>query len=124
MATVSSIPERMLTTQLSLLVKPSLAFRPSHSVTTIPKEYAMQCMMIVLLSRQCICLSRVLRNSHQRTIPLGHCLFNLFTWVLFSKIDRKIVYSQKHRSSCSDCRSSRYPTRKQSCESLIPEDLG
>jgi len=54
MVTVSSIPEPMLTTQLSLLVKPSLAFRPSHSAATISTEYAMQCMMIVLLTRQCI----------------------------------------------------------------------
>lgn len=69
MAIGSPVADSMLTTQLSSLVKPSLAFRPSHSATTVPKEYAMQCMMIVLLTRQCICLSRVLRDFY---LPIVH----------------------------------------------------
>jgi uncharacterized membrane protein len=69
MATVSQKAERMLTIQLSLLVKPSLAFRPSHSQMGFPTEYAMQCMMIVLLS-QCRYLSRILLDFYLSYVHL------------------------------------------------------
>jgi len=70
MATVFPVADRMLTIQLLSLVKPSLAFRPSHSANTDLTEYAMQCMMIVLLSRQRICLFRVLRDFYLSRVPL------------------------------------------------------
>jgi DNA-binding HxlR family transcriptional regulator len=70
MPTVSQMEERMLTIQLLSLVKPSLVSRPSHSQMGFPTEYAMQCMMIVLLSRQCICLSRVFRDFYLSKVRL------------------------------------------------------
>jgi hypothetical protein len=70
MATIFPVAARILTIQLSSLVKPSPVSRPSHSQMRFPTEYAMQCMMFVLLTGQYICLSRLLRDFCLFEVPL------------------------------------------------------
>lgn len=65
MSAGSKKAEHRLTIQLSSLAKLSLASKRSHNGPGVPKEYAMQCMMVVLLTRECICPSRV---------PWAYCL--------------------------------------------------